>query len=190
MRYLFIILVQFFSCSYFLKEPGRPPKVNNVLIDDSLRKIYIQNFQNDSYGEPVHIILTSQLKSEIDRRGRFIQTRNKAEAKFRLYGSVTHYQKVGNLMDNFGQHMSSEISVIVKYEIQEVGTDEKIQLERDEILQRAYFSNQLGYKESEEQAITRMLKNLSYRISEESENAWYYYVKNKYYKNIAGSKTE
>ncbi|MBP9886705.1 MAG: hypothetical protein KBF93_10450 [Leptospiraceae bacterium] len=174
----------FSSCAYFTKEPGRPPKVGTVLIADGYRKLYVHNFQNDSYGAAVHTTLTQLVKSEIDRRGRFIHTRDKSLSSFRLYGSVVHYQKVGNIVDAFGQHMSSEISIVVKLEIQESVSGDKITLERDEILARAYYSDQLGNRESEEQAQSRMLQNLAYRISEESENAWYYYVKEKHYKNV------
>lgn len=181
---LFFVSLSFFSCAYFIKEPGRPPRVGTVLVSDSYRKLYIHNFQNDSYGHAVHTTLTQFVKAEVDRRGRFIHTRDKSSASFRLYGSVVHYQKVGNIVDAFGQHLSSEISLVVKLEIQEAVTGEKITLERDEILARAYFSDQLGDRESEEQAQARMLRNLAYRISEESENAWYYYVKEKYYKNV------
>lgn len=173
-----------FYCTSIFKEPGRPPKVNGVAIHDAYRKIYIHNIHNDSYGTPVHTMLTQLVKAEIDRRGRFIQTRNKAEAAFRFYGSIVHYQKIGNILDTYGQQMSSEISVVVKLEIQEAGTGNKLLLERDEILARAYFSDQMGYRESEEQAQDRMLRNLAYRISEESENAWYYFVKEKYYNNV------
>jgi hypothetical protein len=186
-KLIFLLLyfsINLFSCAYFLKEPGRPPKVNGAPINDSYRKIYIHNIQNDSYGSAVHTTLTQLLKAEIDRRGRFIQTRDKSAAAFRFYGSIVHYQRIGNLMDTFGQQMSSEISVVVRFEIQEASTGEKIPLEREEILARAYYSEQMGYRESEEQAQARMLRNLSYRISEESENAWYYFVKNKYYPNV------
>ena len=176
--------LSFFSCAYFLKEPGRPPKVNGVLINDNLRRVYIHNFQNDSYGAAVHTTLTQLVKAEIDRRGRFIQTREKSSAAFRFYGSVVHYQRIGNIMDAFGQQMSSEISLVVRLEIQEASTGDKIPLERDEILIRAYYSDQLGNRESEEQAQARMLRNLAYRISEESENAWYYFVKEKHYPNV------
>ncbi len=187
-QFFFIIsyfILSFFSCAYFSKEPGRPPKVNGVVINDSYRKIYIHNIQNDSYGNAVHTTLTQLVKAEIDRRGRFIQTRDKSAAAFRFYASVVHYQRIGNLMDTFGQQMSSEISLVVRLEIQEAITGEKIQLERDEILARAYYSEQMGYRESEEQAQARMLRNLAYRISEESENAWYYFVKEKYYPNVS-----
>lgn len=177
-----------FHCSYFVKEPGRPPKVNGVKIDDGHRKIYIQNFQNSSYGVAVHTTLTQLVKAEIDRRGRFIQTRNKSEAAFRLYAEVIHYQRIGNLLDNFGQQISSEITIVVKLEIQEAGTGEKLILERDEIAASAYFSEQVGYRESEEQAQARMLRNLSYRMVEESENAWYYFVKQKYFKHLEPEK--
>jgi hypothetical protein len=181
---LFYFILSCFSCAYFLKEPGRPPKVNGVVINDSYRKIYIHNIQNDSYGTPVHTTLTQMVKAEVDRRGRFIQTREKAQAGFRFYASVVHYQKIGNILDTFGQQMSSEISVVVKLEIQEAITGERLTLERDEILARAYFSEQLGIRESEEEAQARLLRNLAYRISEESENAWYYFVKEKYYRNV------
>lgn len=183
--FLLLILLFQFNCAYFIKEPGRPPKVNGVLIDNSYRRLYIHNIQNDSYGNAVHTMLTPMVKAEVDRRGRFIQTRDKASAGFRFYASVIHYQKIGNLMDAFGQHMSAEITAIVRLEIQEATTGEKIPLERDEIPIRAYYSDQMGYRESEEQAQSRMLQKLAYRISEESENAWYYYVKEKYYKNVS-----
>lgn len=181
---LLFFTLPFFSCAYLLKEPGRPPKVNGVVISDSYRKLYIHNFQNDSYGNAVHTTLTQLVKAEVDRRGRFIQTRDKAEAGFRFYASVVHYQRIGNILDAFGQQMSSEISVVVRLEIQEAISGEKLTLERDEILARAYYSDQMGYRESEEQAQARLLRNLAYRISEESENAWYYFVKEKYYKNV------
>lgn len=181
---LVLIPFLFFSCAYLLKEPGRPPKVAGVLINDSYRKLYIHNLQNDSYGTAVHTTLTQLVKAEADRRGRFIQTRDKSEAGFRLYGSIVHYQKIGNIMDSFGQQISSEISVVVKLEIHEANSGERVPLERDEILARAYFSDQIGNRESEEQAQTRLLRNLSYRIVEESENAWYYFVREKYYNNI------
>ena len=52
-------------------------------------------------------------------------------------------------MDAFGQQMSSEISLVVRLEIQEASTGDKIPLEIDEILIRAYYSDQLGNRESE-----------------------------------------
>jgi hypothetical protein len=181
--YFFIIFLQFDSCSYFLREPGRPPKVGKEIISDSLRKVYIHNFQNHSYGPALHTMLTQALKSEIDRRGRFIQTRDKSEASFRIYGGISHYQKTGNILDSGNQEMSSEITIVVKLEIQEAG-GERIALERDEIMSRAYYSDQLGYRESEEQAQARLVNNLAIRLSQESENAWYYHIKEKYYKEV------
>ncbi|MCB1176139.1 MAG: hypothetical protein KDK36_01050 [Leptospiraceae bacterium] len=178
-----LAILNYNSCSYFLREPGRPPKVGEEPVSDNLRKIYVHNFQNHSYGPAIHIMLTQALKSEIDRRGRFIQTREKSEAAYRLYGAVSHYQKTGNLMDAGNQHISSEITAVVKLEIQENG-GEKLLLERDEIMARAYYSDQIGYRESEEQAQSRLMNNLAIRISKESENAWYYHVKEKYYKNV------
>jgi hypothetical protein len=178
--FLFILLIGINNCAIFFKEPGSPPKVNGVPISDNLRVLYVQNFQNNSYGPGLHVMLTQALKAEIDRRGRFIQTREKSQSYFKLYGSINHYQKVGNLLDLGNQQLSSEIAVVVKLELQELG-GERITLERDEIMVRAYFSDQLGYRESEEQAQARLMNTLSIRISEEIENAWYYYIRQKYY---------
>jgi hypothetical protein len=178
--FLFILLIGVNNCAIFFKEPGIPPKVNGVPISDNLRVLYVQNFQNNSYGPGLHIMLTQALKAEIDLRGRFIQTREKSQSYFKLYGSINHYQKVGNLLDLGNQQLSSEIAVVVKLELQELG-GERITLERDEIMVRAYFSDQLGYRESEEQAQARLMNTLSIRISEEIENAWYYYIRQKYY---------
>jgi hypothetical protein len=175
-----LVVLFMFGCSVFQKEPGRPPKVAGKPIEDKLRLIYVQNFQNDSYGPALHTMLTQSVKNEIDRRGRFIQTREKSEAAFRLYGRVVHYQRIGNLLDMGNQEMSSELSVILRLELQEVGGD-RLQLERDEILVRAYFSDQLGYRESEEQAQARLMNNLAMRTSQEIENAWYHHVKRKYF---------
>ena len=177
---LLLLLLELSNCAIFFKEPGVPPKVNGVPISDNLRVLYIQNFQNNSYGPGLHIMLTQALKSEVDRRGRFIQTREKSQSYFKLYGSINHYQKVGNLLDLGNQQLSSEITVVAKLELQELG-GERITLERDEIMVRAYFSDQLGYRESEEQAQARLMNTLSIRISEEIENAWYYYIQQKYY---------
>jgi hypothetical protein len=185
----FIFILFIISCSSFFKEPGRPPKVDGIPLPDNFRKIYIQNFQNNSYGPGIHTLLTQALKAEFDRRGRFIQTRNKGDAKFKLYGSINHYQKIGNLLDFGDQQISAEITVVAKIEIQETNGD-RIPLERDEIMVRAYYSDQVGFKESEEQAQSRLMNSLAYRISEESENAWYFYIKQKYYSNKKIEKKE
>lgn len=186
-RISYLLLLFFFNCAYFLKEPGVPPKVNGIPVSDNLRVLYVQNIQNNSYGPGLHTMLTQALKGEIDRRGRFIQTREKAQSYFKLYGSINHYQKIGNLLDLGNQQLSSEISVLVKIELQELG-GERVTLERDEILVRAYFSDQIGYRESEEQAQARLMNTLAIRISEEIENAWYYYIKRKYYSKITEDK--
>lgn len=175
-----LFLLYFSQCAIFFKEPGNPPRVQGVPVSDNLRVLYVQNIQNNSYGPGLHIMLTQALKSEIDRRGRFLQTREKSQSYFKLYGSINHYQKVGNLLDFGNQQLSSEISVIVKLELQEQG-GERVPLERDEILVRAYFSDQIGYRESEEQAQLRLMNTLAIRISDEIENAWYYFIRQKYY---------
>lgn len=182
-KHLFFQPTLFFlvlGCSLFNKEPGRPPKVGEKVIEERLRLLYVQNFQNDSYGPALHTMLTQSVKSEIDRRGRFIQTRDKSVSAFRLYGKVIHFQRIGNLLDMGNQEVSSEISAIVRLELQEAG-GERLPLERDEILARAYFSDQVGYRETEEQAQARLMNNLAIRISQEMENAWYFHVKEKYY---------
>jgi hypothetical protein len=179
--WLRIFLILFFShCAIFFKEPGNPPKVNGVPVSDNLRVLYVQNIQNNSYGPGVHVMLTQALKSEIDRRGRFLQTREKSQSYFKLYGSINHYQRIGNLLDLGNQQLSSEIAVLVKLELQEQG-GERVPLERDEIMVRAYFSDQIGYRESEEQAQLRLMNTLAIRISDEIENAWYYFIRQKYY---------
>jgi hypothetical protein len=177
-----IIGFLFLGCSSLSKEPGRPPKVGEKIIEDRLRLLYIHNFQNDSYAPALHTMLTQVLKAEVDRRGRFIQTRDKSLAMYRLYGKVIHFQRIGNLLDMGNQEMSSEITAVIRLELQEVG-GERLTLERDEILGRVYFSDQLGYRETEEQAQARLVNNLAIRICQEMENAWYYHVKEKYYKN-------
>ena len=83
-------------------------------------------------------------------------------------------------MDLGNQQLSSEIAVLVKLELQEQG-GERVPLERDEIMVRAYFSDQIGYRESEEQAQLRLMNTLAIRISDEIENAWYYFIRQKYY---------
>lgn len=178
--FIFILYIVLESCAIFQSEVGRPPKVGEKLVEDRLRLIYIQNFQNDSYAPAFHTMLTRAIQTEIDRRGRFIQTRDKSLAQFRLYGRILHYQKIGNLLDAGNQELSSEISVVVKLDLQELGGI-SVPLEREEILGRAYYSDQLGYRESEEQAQARVANILAMRISKELENAWYFYIKEKYY---------
>ncbi|MCP5498952.1 MAG: hypothetical protein H7A25_03560 [Leptospiraceae bacterium] len=179
MRYLFAVelfflsfIISLSSCAFLQKEPGRPPKIENRPIPDEMRTLYVQNIRNNSYAGAVHVMLGRYLKEEVDRRGRFIQTRSKERARFRLYGEVVHYQEIGNLMDSANRNISAELTVIVKVELQEAG-GEKIILPRNEIPARAYYSNQIGYKESEEQAQSRMLKNLAIRIISEVEEGWY-----------------
>jgi hypothetical protein len=179
-KFIVLFILLNINCTYLIKEPGSPPKINGEAIGDNYRKIYIQNFHNNSYGPALHVMLTQLLKSEVDRRGRFIQTRDKSDATFKLYGSINHYQRVGNLLDLGNQELSSEITVICKIELQETG-GERLTLERDEIMLRGYFSDQLGYRESEEQAQARLMRNMSIRISEEIESAWYEHIKTKYY---------
>ncbi len=135
--------------------------------------VYVQNFRNNSYGPTLHTMLTRFVKDEINARGRFIQTRDKSNSQYRIYGEIAHYQLVGNIVDQAGQHISREMTVVVRIEMQKAG-GEKLLLERDEIPGRVYYSEQIGFMETEEQAQTRLLRNLAIRIAEETEHAWYF----------------
>jgi hypothetical protein len=163
----------FYSCSTFFKEPGRPPKIDGIPIQDQFRKVYIQNVRNNSYGINIHTKLTQLLKEEVDRRGRFLQTRDRGEAAYKLYSEVVHFQDIGNLLDSANQSVSSELFIVVKIDLIDV-TGRKLLLERNEVPIRGYYSNQIGYRETQDMAIERITRNLAIRIVEECENAWYY----------------
>lgn len=174
MKFSIIILLSLlFNCAYFLREPGRPPKIDGIPVRDSERSVYLQNFRNNTYAADLHTRLTQLLKSEIDKRGRFIQTRDKSLAKYRIYGEVVHYQLVGNLLTNDSTNISNEMTIVVKLDVQKAGGG-SLEMERNEIPVRIIYSEQLGYRESENQAQLRALKILSVRIAEECERAWYY----------------
>nr|WP_162141850.1 LPS assembly lipoprotein LptE [Leptospira inadai] len=166
------------GCAYFAREPGNPPKINGIPIPDSQRTVYVQNFRNNSYGIGLHTQLSDLVKQEINNRGRFIQTREKSLAAYRIYGEISHYQQVGALLDQGGQLLSREMLIICKVELQKAG-GERIPLERSEIPARVIYSDQVGYIETEAQAQTRALRILSVRISEELERAWYYSISGK-----------
>lgn len=175
---LTLVFLQLNQCTYFTREPGNPPKIDGVPIPDEHRKIYIQNFRNNSYGMGVQTLLTELVRAEIDTRGRFLQTREKSIASYRLYGEVVHYQLVGNLLDQGGQSISREMTIIVRIELQKAG-GQKIILERDEIPVRIVFSDQIGFRESESQAQARLLKIMAVRIAEETERGWYFSIAGK-----------
>lgn len=172
----FLFLTQ---CSYFVREPGRPPKIEGVPIPDAQRMIYVQNFRNSSYAPALHTLVTQNLIHEIDRRGRFIQTRDKYEATYRVYGEVVHYQLVGNLMDTADQHLSSEMFAVVRIDLHNVITNERVNLVRSEIPGRAFFSRQLGYRETESKVQERMARVMAVKIAEELEKAWYFSIAKK-----------
>ena len=178
-RAWFFCFLVLWKCASFNQEPGRPPKINGVPIADSERYVYIQNFRNNSYAPGLHTKLTQYVKEEVDRRGRFLQTRDKFKSTYRIYGEIIHYQLIGNLMDQVGNQLSSEMFLVTKLEIQKADTGERLVLERDEIPGTVYFSPQLGYRESEEDAQDRLLRVMSIRIAEESEKAWYFFVRSK-----------
>ncbi|RHX77787.1 LPS assembly lipoprotein LptE [Leptospira yasudae] len=174
----FTLLLSLVHCTYFTREPRNPPKIDGVPIPDDQRRLYVQNFRNNSYGMGIQTLLTELVRSEIDARGRFIQTREKSIAAYRLYGEVVHYQLVGNLLDQGGQSISREMLVIVRLELQRAG-GQKITLEREEIPVRIIFSDQVGFRESENQAQARLLKIMAIRIAEEMERAWYFSIAGK-----------
>jgi hypothetical protein len=176
---LITISLGFLSCSYFTREPGRPPKIDGVAIPDNQRTVYIQNIKNASYAPMLHTRITQYLQSEIDRRGRFIQTRDKFKAAYRIYGEVTHYQLVGDLMDTGDQHLTSEMFAVCKIELQRADSGEKLLLERSEIPGRVFFSSQLGYRETESQAQDRMARVMAVKMAEELERAWYFSIAKK-----------
>ncbi|TGK55203.1 hypothetical protein EHQ27_01725 [Leptospira wolffii] len=175
-RASFLLLL--FSCSYFHREPGNPPKIDGIPIPDEKRTVYVQNFRNNSYGIGMHTMLSDMVKQEINYRGRFIQTREKSQAAYRIYGEISHYQQVGALLDQGGQQLSKEMFVVCRVELQKAG-GEKIPLERSEIPARIIYSDQVGFIESETQAQARLLRILSVRIAEEMERAWYYSIAGK-----------
>lgn len=170
--FLFALL----QCSYFTREPGRPPKIEGVPIPESQRTVYIQNLRNSSYAPALHTKISQYLMAEIDRRGRFIQTRDKFKAAYRIYGEVIHYQLVGDLMDTGDQHLTSEMFAVCKMELQRADSGEKITLEREEVPGRVFFSRQLGYRESEFQAQDRMARVMAVKMAEELERAWYFSI--------------
>ncbi|PJZ68895.1 hypothetical protein CH373_08205 [Leptospira perolatii] len=177
---LFVITISLLlcSCTYLTREPGVPPKIDGVPIPDAKRTVYVQNFRNNSYGMGLHTQLTGLVRQEIDFRGRFLQTREKSGAAYRIYGEISHYQLVGALLDQGGQHLSREMLVVCRVELQKAG-GERIPLERDEIPARIVYSDQIGFRESEAQAQTRLLRILAVRISEEMERAWYFSIAGK-----------
>ncbi|XDD45406.1 hypothetical protein AB3N60_11860 [Leptospira sp. WS39.C2] len=176
MKQVVLIILSFVvsGCSFLFKEPGRPPKIDGVPVPDSKRLIYIQNVRNNTYSPGMHTRLTQMIMEEVDRRGRFITTREKTLAKYRLYAEIVHYQKVGDLMDLADQHITSELFVVTRVEIVEAETGAKIPMERSEIPGRVHFSTQIGYRESELEAQNRLLRVMALRIAEEAERAWYY----------------
>ncbi|MBL0953311.1 MAG: hypothetical protein IBJ01_00910 [Leptospira sp.] len=171
---IFLLFLTVSGCSFLFKEPGRPPKIDGVPVPDSKRLLYVQNVRNNTYSPGMHTRLTQMIMEEIDRRGRFITTREKTLAKYRLYAEIVHYQKVGDLMDLADQHITSELFVVTRVEIIEAETGVKIPMERSEIPGRVHFSTQIGYRESELEAQNRLLRVMALRIAEEAERAWYY----------------
>jgi hypothetical protein len=118
------------------------------------------------------------IQEEVDRRGRFITTREKHLAKYRLYSEIVHYQQVGDLMDLADQQLTSELFVVTRIELVESATGKKLLMERNEIPGRVYYSTQLGYRESEVEAQNRLLRIMALRIAEEAERSWYYSLTN------------
>lgn len=175
---LLLVILTTYNCTYFTREPRNPPKIDGVPIPNDQRRLYVQNFRNNSYGMGVQTLLTELVRAEIDTRGRFIQTREKSIAAYRLYGEIVHYQLVGNLLDQGGQSISREMLIIVRLELQKAG-GQKITLEREEIPVRIIFSDQVGFRESESQAQARLLKIMAIRIAEEMERAWYFSIAGK-----------
>ncbi|MDF3821312.1 LPS assembly lipoprotein LptE [Leptospira sp. 96542] len=172
--FIFCFLLIQANCAFFGREPGRPPKIDGVPVPDAQRMLYIQNVRNNSYAPGIHTRLTQMVIEEIDRRGRFVTTREKSLAKYRLYSEIVHYQQVGDLMDLADQHLTSELFVVTRIELVESETGKKLQMERNEIPGRAYYSTQLGYRESEVEAQNRLLRIMALRIAEEAERSWYF----------------
>ncbi|MCU0825520.1 MAG: LPS assembly lipoprotein LptE [Leptospira sp.] len=173
---IFPILLLLFAlqCSFWGREPGRPPKIDGVPIPDSDRILYIQNVRNNTYSPGMHTRLTQLVQEEVERRGRFITTREKNLAKYRLYAEIVHYQQVGDLMDLADQHLTTELFVVTRIELVESASGKKLQMERNEIPGRVYYSTQLGYRESELEAQNRLLRIMALRIAEEAERSWYH----------------
>jgi hypothetical protein len=180
-RIIFILLISFsiLHCSLLNREPGRPPKIEGVPIPDAKRSLYIQNVRNNTYAPGIHTRLTQMVIEEIDRRGRFITTRDKTKAAYRLYAEIVHYQKVGDLVDLADQQLTSELFVVTRLELVQSESGMKLPLERNEIPGRVYFSPQLGYRESEVEAQNRLLRVLALRIAEEAERSWYFSISGK-----------
>ncbi len=177
--YLLVPLLFLCQCAFWNREPGRPPKIDGVPISDEKRSLYIQNVRNNTYSAGIHTRLTQMIQEEIDRRGRFLTTRDKNKASYRLYAEIVHYQKVGDLVDLADQQLSSELFVVTRLELVQSESGLKLPLERNEIPGRVYFSPQLGYRESEIEAQNRLLRVMALRIAEETERSWYYSVAGK-----------
>jgi len=142
------------------------PEINLKSIPEADRTLFIHNFTNASFDPDVNIELADEMRRETERRGNFIQTKERQQAKYWLFGEITVYRKEGRMFDNYRTPIRFELIVAARVRLQKnSASGESDLLLSDEIAASGDYSDKEGYIETEQSARSRVLRMLATRIN-------------------------
>jgi hypothetical protein len=158
---IFFGIISAGSCSVFqvydLKE-----------FPESSRTVFLQNFSNETYDPDVNVELNRILRNAIHMRRNFILTDDRTKARFHLHGELIVYRREGRMYDNYrnpARYMLAA-SVLIRMRENLNGTDAgELPVFTQEISSTIDYSVSEGFAETENQARTRLLEQLSAAIN-------------------------
>lgn len=132
------------------------------------RTVYLQNFTNETFDPDVNTELNRILRETIHMRGNFILTPDRKAARFVLSGRLFMYRREGRMYDNYRNPARYMIAAGVIVRLTEGDRD----LLNEELTSTADYSVSEGYAETEHAARTRLLSQLSAKISRAAEKSF------------------
>ncbi len=132
------------------------------------RTVYLQNFTNETFDPDVNTELNRILRETLHMRGNFILTENRQDARFIMSGQLYLYRREGRMYDNYRNPARYMLAAGVLIRLSEGSR----QLLSEELTSTVDYSVSEGYAETEYSARTRLLLQLSAKISRAAEKAY------------------
>ncbi len=149
----FFLLFLFLNCNSLTYE------LKKLSIDH--RKIYLENFRNQTFEPFIHQELYDRLRERIHQRNSLLITEQKKNANYIITSSIILFRRVGLLYDNEMLPTTYQVDLLLEIRIY---NNENLLLEKQEIFDSIRYSLKEGFIETDMFARFRLYDRITYKI--------------------------
>ncbi|MFN3604419.1 MAG: hypothetical protein ACK4UJ_06895 [Leptonema sp. (in: bacteria)] len=159
----------YISCIFFLLSCGSLTKEFNKIPIEK-RKIYLENFTNQTFEPYVHQEMYETIREKIHLRGSLILVRDRKESSYSISTSLILFRREGLLYDNEFQPNFYQIDAIIEIRI---FNKENFLIQKKEIYDSVRYSTKEGFFETDLFARRRLYDRFAYKIISSIEQSLY-----------------